>query len=401
MKTVYADLHIHIGGTTRNRPVKITASPALRFDAIIKECLEIKGMDLIGIVDCASPGVLMDIRELIKSGELMELPEGGLLHRDRVTVILGCELETVEEEGGACHLVSFFPFLAQISEFSNLMSSYVTNMELSSQRASLQAGELYDVVRRCGGIMMPAHVFTPHKGAYGNVTDRMAKLFGINDFKSISAVELGLSADTFIADHIFELSEKTFLSNSDAHSLPKIAREYNVFELEKVNFREMVLAFNRSSGRRVVTNYGMDPKLGRYHRSFCNKCSKVVEDPPPVLSCPDCGAVSPNFVTGVYDRVVQIQDNPGAVHPDHRPPYHYQIPLHFVPGLNEKFYSRLIECFGSEMAVLHKATPEELLFAVGRDIAKDIVMAREGRLELASGGGGRYGIPVTNRTTSS
>ena len=32
------------------------------------------------------------------------------------------------------------------------------------------------------------------------------------------------SADTYLADHLSELEEKTFLSNSDAHSLAKIAR---------------------------------------------------------------------------------------------------------------------------------------------------------------------------------
>ncbi|MCD6309237.1 MAG: TIGR00375 family protein, partial [Candidatus Eremiobacteraeota bacterium] len=299
MKTIYADLHVHIGATTRGNPVKITASRGLVFGSIIRECLERKGIDLVGIVDCASPGVLADIKKLIKAGELMELPEGGLLHRDRVTVILGSELETVEENGGVSHMVGFFPFLSQIQEFSNLMSAYVTNMELSSQRASLPAGELYDVIRRCGGIMMPAHVFTPHKSVYGNAADRMTDLLGEVDFETISVVELGLSADTYIADHLAELRNKTFLSNSDAHSLPKIAREYNVLQVEKVNFREMILAFNRSSGRKVIANYGMDPKLGKYHRSFCNNCQAVVDEPPPVLSCPRCGALPPDFVRGV------------------------------------------------------------------------------------------------------
>ena len=49
-------------------------------------------------------------------------------------------------------------------------------------------------------------------------------------------MSFGLSADTEYADRIRELSGKKFLTNSDAHSLPKIAREYNTFEMENISF---------------------------------------------------------------------------------------------------------------------------------------------------------------------
>ena len=39
----------------------------------------------------------------------------------------------------------------------------------------------------------------------------------------IDAIELGLSSDTNMADGIAELHSYSFLSNSDAHSLGKIA----------------------------------------------------------------------------------------------------------------------------------------------------------------------------------
>jgi PHP family Zn ribbon phosphoesterase len=44
----------------------------------------------------------------------------------------------------------------------------------------------------------------------------------------IRLVELGLSSDTDLADTISETRQFTFLSNSDAHSGPNVAREYNL-----------------------------------------------------------------------------------------------------------------------------------------------------------------------------
>ena len=390
MKRYYVDLHVHIGRNGQGHPVKITASQRLTFPAVIRECLERKGIDLVGIIDCACTGVLQDLRQLIDRGELMELPEGGLRHRDRVTVVAGAEVEAVEESGGVSHHLCYFPYLRNLAEFSRVMSRYITNMELSSQRCGLPARELAAVVRSTGGILVPAHAFTPHKSAYGNACQRLADLLG-EGFEEVPALELGLSADTALADHLSELAPLSFLSNSDAHSPERIGREYNVVEMEAPNFRELVLALRRSAGRRVVANYGMDPRLGRYHRSYCTACELAAEAPPPVLACPRCGATERPFVRGVLDRVRAIADRSAPESPEHRPDYHYQVPLSFVPGLTRSGLSRLIARFGSEMAVLHQARPEELAALVGFEVARALVEAREGRLILESGGGGHYG----------
>lgn len=384
----YVDLHVHVGRNGKGNQVKITASRNLTFPAIIKECLERKGIDMVGIIDCACTGVLEDLRKLIDQGELMELKEGGLRHRDRVTVIAGAEVEAVEEEGGVSHHLCYFPYLRNLSEFSRVMRRYITNMELSSQRCGLPARELFAVVEATGGVMVPAHAFTPHKSVYGNACRRLEELFR-GKHNELVALELGLSADTDLADRLSELQSFTFWSNSDAHSLEKIAREYNVMRLEAANFRELMLACKREAGRGVVANYGMDPRLGRYHRSFCVDCDQPAEG----LACPRChrtGNDPRHFVRGVYDRMLDIGDR-APRRPAHRPPYHYQVPLHFVPGLGKRQMDRLIACFGSEMAVLHKARKEELIALVGYELASQILLARAGLLTLEEGGGGHYG----------
>ena len=389
MKEFFVDLHIHIGANSEGKPVKITASRKLTFANIIKECLERKGIDIIAVVDCASPRVIKDIKELIKKGELLELPDGGMRHRDRVTVILASEIETTEENKGKSHQIAFFPFLKQITEFSTIMSRYITNIDLSSQQSGIPAAQFHNIIRALGGVLIPAHAFTPHKSIYGNCARRMSEIFPSDMLTNIPAIELGLSADTYLADKIGELKDFSFISNSDAHSLDKIGREYNKILMEKPNFKELILALYGRQDRKIIANYGLDPKLGKYHRTHCPDCGFIADTQPPVLKCVKCN--SEKVVRGVLDRIVSIEDFKEPKHPENRPPYHYQVPLEFIPGAGKATLDKLIKNFGNEMNVLHKTSYEDLKKITGREVASYIVLAREGKLQLQSGGGGKYG----------
>ena len=383
------DFHVHIGRSNSGAPVKITASRDLTFANIAQECKHRKGIDIVGIVDCASPEVIDDISQLINSGEMKPLKEGGLIYQDKVTIILGSEIETKEANGGLSHQIAFFPYFEDIKEFSKTLSYLVTNVSLSSQNCKISAQEFFKIINRIGGILIPAHVFTPHKSVYGKCVKRLKEMFNRATLKKIPAIELGLSADTEIADHLKELAEYTFLTNSDAHSLPKIGREYNIVELEKVNFKEILLALQRKEGRKIIANYGLDPKLGRYHRTFCEVCNYTATSNPPVYKCEKCG--SGKIVKGVFDRIVEIGDYQQSISPSHRPPYYHQVPLEFVPGVGKKTLNKLFDYFGTEMNVLHKASYQEISQVVGFEIAQNIILARKGLLNLSPGGGGKYG----------
>lgn len=139
------------------------------------------------------------------------------------------------------------------------MSKHIKNITLSSQRADINAYELLNIVQEYNGILIPAHVFTPHKSFYGNCTSRLERTFK-DKYKDILAVELGLSSDTYLADTISELENKTFVTNSDAHSLPKIAREYNKVLMKNPSFNSLVKVLKREEGE-ILANYGLDPKL--------------------------------------------------------------------------------------------------------------------------------------------
>lgn len=392
MKDYFVDLHVHIGRTSSGKKVKVAAAKNLTFENIAEECVCRKGIDMVGIIDCASPGVIDDMYTLIDRGLAEELSDGGILYKERLCIIPGSEIETSENgDEGSCsgHALNYFPTLKAIKTFSDTMKRYIKNINLSSQKARLPARELQKIVEDHGGVLIPAHAFTPHKGYYGNCVDRLVKIFGEQGFEKIPAVELGLSADTDMADKISELEEKTFLSNSDAHSLSKIAREYNLIQMESATFNELIKALKRWDGRRVKANYGLDPKLGKYHRTFCEKCNENVKGEIPVTRCLKCD--SKNLVIGVLDRIEIIKDKKDTVHPPHRPPYIRQVPLEYIPGLGAKMIQKLIAHFGSEMNILHYASREELEAVVKPEIAENIIRAREGKLVIQPGGGGIYG----------
>ena len=392
MYEVFADLHIHIGRSEKGKPIKITAARSLNFANIAKECVNKKGITLAGIIDCGSPYVIEDIENFLMSGEAYELEKGGIIYQDKVCLILGSEIETSEinDDGktGSAHNLCYFPHLSDIKAFSNEMSKHIKNITLSSQRADISAYDLFDIVKKYNGILVPAHAFTPHKSFYGNCTSSLKRIFK-EKYDEIYAIELGLSSDTFLADEISELENKSFLTNSDAHSLPKIAREYNKMQLEDINFEEFLMALKREGGRKIIKNYGLDPKLGKYHRTYCEVCDKQIPGNAPVTKCDTCD--SRNITMGVFDRIEVIKDNDTTKSPSHRPEYVYQIPLTFIPGIGKKTIDKLLEQFGTEMTILHKLSDDDIESAVGDKIAKNIIAARDGKMNIVEGGGGNYG----------
>ena len=388
MYEVFADLHVHIGRSENNKPIKITAARSLNFANIAKECRDRKGIDIVGIIDCGSPYVIEDIESFLKTGEAYEIKDGGIIYKDKVCIILGSEIETSEEglngHCGSAHNLCYFPHLEDIKGFSQEMSKHIKNITLSSQRADISAYELIDIVEKYNGILIPAHCFTPHKSFYGNCTDRLEKVFK-EKYNKIMAIELGLSSDTSLADKISELEQKTFLTNSDAHSLPKIAREYNKILVDDISFKELVKALKNEDGRKIVANYGMDPKLGKYHRTYCEVCGKNIEGKAPVSLCDTCD--SKNITMGVYDRIEVIKDKKETMSPKKRPEYIYQIPLSFIPGLGKKTIDKLLGTFETEMNILHKLSEDDIEAVVGEKVAHNIALAKDGKMKIQEGGG--------------
>jgi len=385
LKTIYADLHIHIGRDKYNHPVKITGSKNLTLTRILQEASRRKGLDLIGVVDCHVPSVQEELQELIDTKQAVPLVEGGIQF-ESVTLLLGVELEIYDQNcHGPIHVLCYLPHLEEMRIFTDWLKERMKNIQLSSQRVYLSAHELQDKVKELSGLFIPAHVFTPFKSLFGRgVRQSLTEVF-IPEL--IDAVELGLSSDTLMADQIAELHDYTFLTNSDAHSLIKMAREYQALKLKAANFKEFSLALKEKDGRRVLANYGMHPQLGKYYQSICKYCDHREFEGDICLNCHKKGKIK-----GVSERIKELKSD-DALGPK-RPPYHYHVPLDYIHDLGKKTYEKMIDQFGTEMSILHDVEIEAVAELVGQRIAKQLQKIRSGKIEIEKGGGGRYGTLI-------
>lgn len=386
LKEIYADFHIHIGRTETNRAVKITGAKSLTLENIISFSEKVKGLHMIGIIDCHVPEVIEQLRTDIENKKARELIDGGIAY-ENLTVILGSEIEIYDEHcQGPIHVLAYLPTLETMIKFSAWLKKRMKNIHLSSQRIYETGRNVQNKVKELGGVFIPAHVFTPFKSLYGKgVVHSLTEVF---DPTKIDAIELGLSSDTSMADVIRELHHFTYLSNSDAHSLENIAREYQSLYVYETSFLEWKRALKEEDGRKVIANYGLNPLLGKYHETCCARCftQRKADD----KKCLVCGETK--WIKGVSERISELGSN---VWVDRcRPVYVHQVPLPFIPKLGAKTLEKLRTSFGTDMDIIHHVSEAELASVAKAEVAKAIIRSREGRTNIQAGGGGKYGKVV-------
>ncbi len=366
--------------------MKITGAKTLTFSNILQVASERKGLDLIGIIDCHSPEIIEEIEAGVVDGKIIEKREGGLLYKN-TTIIPGSEIEIYDQNcNGPIHVLAYFPTLKAMKEFSAWMGGHIKNITLSSQRIYCDARTLQKIVKSLGGLFIPAHVFTPFKSLYGKGVE--SSLTEVFDPKLIDAIELGLSSDTDMVKDIAELESYPFVTNSDAHSLGKIAREYQKIQLLEPSFTELEKALQEKGNRKVSANYGLNPLLGKYHQTVCSACFHEILNGSG--ECSECG--NPSIIKGVSSRIQELSmSKKDGGRKRERPPYIHQVPLDFIPGLGPKSMEKLLEAFGTEMNILHEVTLEQLKGIIPDKLADYIDAARNGTLILEAGGGGKYG----------
>lgn len=384
LKEIYADLHIHIGRTEKGRAVKITGSRNLTLKNILETATSRKGLDLIGIIDCHSPEVIEEMEQLIRDGKARELPGGGIRY-ENTTLIPGSEIEIYDENcQGPIHVLAYFKTIEKMREFSLWMGTRQKNIHLSSQRIYCNGRTLQQRVNDLGGIFIPAHVFTPFKSLFGRGVEK--SLREVFDPRLIDGIELGLSSDSDMVKGMSELAPYTFVTNSDAHSLGKLAREYQKIRVADANFEELKKALHKQEGRAISANYGLNPLLGKYHETVCADCGEQIEEEGQ-SRCIYCG--KEHLIKGVAKRIAELTDAPMQV--VERPPYIHQVPLDFIPGIGPKTITKLLDAFGTEMNILHEASIEDIKKVIPEKLANSIHLARTGKLGIKVGGGGVYG----------
>jgi uncharacterized protein (TIGR00375 family) len=393
---------------------------------VAQEALRRKGLSVIGLVDCLSQPLLFELHESLATGLLREANGGGLLltacssgtpkRGGELLIVPGCEVELLLWDAPV-HFLIYLPGLDACHELRRALSSQVRNIDLGSQRAhEVSPALLAQLAHRLGGVCGLAHAFTPHRGYFGSTGGRLDDMWpapglDVNPdanpdaISPVDFVEMGLSADTALAGLLPELAPVPLLASSDAHGAVAIAREATEFAVHDMSFAEIVRALRGEGGRCITAYYGLDPRLGKYHRTACHACGFVAAaDEPAHLTCPACGETR-RLTHGVLDRILTLSAQATAIAAEpcrspaaarrqagiKRPPYHHQIPLSFIPSVGPATRERLLERFGSEIAVLHEVPQTELAAAAGRRAAEMILAARRGELTVTAGGGGAFG----------
>lgn len=384
-QTFAADLHIHgtYSGATSDKMV---------FDVIAEQAVN-KGLDLVGTGDILHPRWI----EMLQN-ELERVEEGTYRHPGYGTnFILTVE---VEDKRKVHHLI-LVPSLSKAEELREKLGSHSSDMNIDGRpRLDLGAPEIVETVVDSDCIVGPSHAFTPWTSVYKEF-DSLANCYE-DQLGNIDFLELGLSADTYMADRIAELKGLTFLSNSDAHSPwpNKLGREFNRFKISRPTSSEVFESIK--DRKNLVLNVGLDPELGKYHLTACSRCHKrftidgaISED----WECDNCGGT---VKRGVSDRVQELADFDSPQHPDFRPDYLRTAPLSEIISLAwnisnprnanvQRAWRSLVNHFGDEISVLVDGDITEIEEVSDSSIGLLIREFRRGDLEINPGGGGEYG----------
>ena len=401
--TYTADLHIHSS-------YAYATSRDLNFENLAYWA-KLKGIDLLASADFTQPEWFKE-----SCAKLNDIGDG-LYEHDGVKFILGTEVSCVARmhgRGRRTHMLVFAPSLDTVGRINQALAKTGAKLDgdgrptlTMSPRDLLEM--LLSVDPRC--FVIPAHVWTPWFGLFGSKSgfDSLEECFGdLTEY--VMAVETGLSADPTMCRRVPDLDDLSIVSFSDAHSLPKLARELTIFDGE-LSYDGLVESLRSHDIAYTVEFY---PEEGKYHLSGHRKCG-VRYDPEEVSTigsaCPVCGRA---MTLGVMQRVedlaqresTSVVGNDGMVtSPDGRPPYRSLVSLQQVLsetlgfGVNTKrvrtAYMSLVETFGSEMNVLIEAPTSELAEALpdhGPKLAEGIGRVRSGSIHIEPGFDGQFGV---------
>jgi len=430
MEFFNADLHIH-------SPHSIAVSKSLNLDTMIETSRK-KGLNILGTGDILQPNWFKYMEQNLTKNE-----DRSFSYKNTFFILQS----EIEDEENIHHIV-LFPDFQSVLEVQKCLAPYSKNLygEWGGRpRVNLSPAELVDKIDNLGAILGPAHAFTPFKAIFRQNKYKTIQECYQDSWKKVLFLELGLSANTELADRLNSLNNITFLSNSDAHSegSRSLGREFNRFEIESPSFEEILLALTRKNYRKVALNVGLHPKLGKYYNMFCNKCRRrilfskstnkndlflnnykitddfitySVQDPQKTkieyirnvsnekIICPACKKeIKKNYKIklGVSERIEVISTQQKPIHPPHRPPYINAIPLFDILRSIKKIkssssktiinlYNSLITKFETEFSLLFDE-PIESIKQENTELATVIIAMRKKEIEYTPGGGGTYG----------
>jgi Uncharacterized conserved protein len=335
-----------------------------------------KGISIVGSGDALHPGWRRLWQET-------EVPNG-------ICVIPQTEVEDVKR----VHHVILMETFEQFEELQEKLTPACSHFATCGRpHVYLNGEKIAETVHECGGLIGPAHAFTPWTSLFA-AYELPSDCYGE---EKLDFCELGLSADSSYGAGIEEFADVPFLTNSDAHSHhpTKLGREFTRLDVRSQAPKDVLAAIAEG---RIVLNAGFFPEEGKYNRTACVRCFEqftLEEAERYHWKCPHDGG---QIKLGVRERAQKMST---LAEPAPRPPYIKMIPLAEViarvlhvanPGAKKvvALYEKFLAAFGNEIAVLLEV-PKERLAEVSPAVAEAVIMMREGRVKLFPGGGGKYG----------
>ncbi|MFO7801787.1 MAG: UvrD-helicase domain-containing protein [Desulfovermiculus sp.] len=411
MTTYTADLHIH------SRYSRATSK------ALSIPCLAawagVKGLDVLTTGDFTHPGWLQEIEDHLEENEdgLLSLQDPSCLvpqiswlesaaPPQAPQFILGTEISSIYKTQGVVrkiHNLVFLSCLDTVHTFNRRLGQ-VGNLQSDGRPIlGLDSRDLLEMVLETDplGFVIPAHIWTPWFSLFGSKSgfNRLSDCY--RDLSShIFALETGLSSDPDMNWLWSDLDAYTLVSNSDAHSGEKLAREANLFAGQP-GYENILQALQRTSQtQRFLGSIEFFPEEGKYHLDGHRKCG-VVLDPRETAQlggiCPVCGG---KLTVGVLNRVLDLADRETPRQPEAAPGFTSLIPLPEViseilgKGPKTKavaaVYARLIKTFGSELDVLQNVPIEELK-PHSPALAEGVSRMRRKEVHRRSGYDGEFG----------
>lgn len=399
----YSDLHIHSKysrATSKNCNLEELAIWAKK-----------KGLSVISTGDFTHPAWFSEIKEkLVPAGAGVfrlrrDIEEKIFNGDDFVRFILSVEISTIYkkwEKTRKVHHVVFMPDLKSAELFRQKLSAIGNIKSDGRPILGLDSRNLLEIVLESGegAYIIPAHIWTPWFSVLGSKSgfDSIEECY--DDLSEhIFAVETGLSSDPRMNWSVSKLDRFRLVSNSDAHSPSKLAREATVFNTEPDYFSIMNAL---KTGEGYVGTVEFFPEEGKYHEDGHRKCN-ICLTPEETKSlngiCPVCHKP---LTIGVSYRVNELADRSG----NFNPPVTAGKVFSLVPlpeiiseimqvGVSsksvEREYERIINKLGSELSILTKIPVKEIS-GVSELLGEAISRLRSGRVIKQAGYDGEYGV---------
>lgn len=398
MKT-YVDLHIH-------SKYARACSKDLTPRNIVLWCAK-KGIGIVGTGDFTHPKWFHELGEVLveKESGLYGLQNGST----DVRFLYTAEVSSIYKQGEKVrrvHNLIFAPTREAAGKLNSALRDWGVN--LSSDGRPITKLQCAELVKMCKETderieVIPAHAWTPHFGVFGSLSgfDSLQEAYG-EMAKYIFAVETGLSSDPAMNWQVQALDNISLISNSDPHSLHRLGREANCFEMEVAarSFAEVIRIIKDKNPKEFLYTVEFFPEEGRYYldgHADCEFSCKPSQTKKFAGVCPVCGK---KILRGVLARVGDLGNREQGVVPDHAVPFKNTIPLEEVIAdtynmgvVSKKVQLKYEALVGQvrEFDLLFNLEGTELRQICGREIAESIERVREGAVHIQAGYDGKYG----------